>query len=132
MDELVESILDPVRFVRDLGGLHDVLIEDIHIAEDNERVVLSINDLNANFVGFEEYKGRRQCDLNFHGVTDVFIDLNLGEGIFISELKLKSNNSSFCAEFDLNAGGGAITKCVKSIVITFHTMTIRNWSGPQK
>ncbi len=118
---------DPISFFSSLGGLHDARIDKLIINVDAETLELSLNDLNANFVvtpGFDE--NTKPGNLIFEGVTALYMDVDMYEGIRITDVEVTTDSKKLLAKIDLNLGGGNQSKGLGSITVKFDTLTIRD------
>jgi hypothetical protein len=121
-----KTIHDPVELIASLGGLHDVRIDDVTLNIEEQILALLVNDLYRNFEGTPEYPGERRCALLFHGITDLVLDVDINEGMRISELQVMRNTGSqklFKLEVRLNIGFSAADV---NIAASFTTLKILN------
>ena len=82
-----QTVEDPIAFFASLGGLHDVEIEAISINFVDQTLTVAVEDLHANFADLPEHPGCRPATLVFDEVTDLFVDVDMDEGIRISHAK---------------------------------------------
>lgn len=122
-----EAIEDPIEFFASLGNLHDVRVNSLTLDIDEQILYLVVDDLYWNFEGSPEYPGERPCALVFLGVTAVGLDVDIDEGLRISDLRVIENTTSakpFRLEVDLNIGG--VSMAGKSIVASFASVEIED------
>ncbi|MEF9387002.1 hypothetical protein V4890_15465 [Ralstonia solanacearum species complex bacterium KE056] len=61
----VESISSPVEFFKSLGGLHDASVNGISWDMKNKSMEITVDDINSNFEGLPEYKGKKPASIVF-------------------------------------------------------------------
>jgi hypothetical protein len=66
---------DPGSYVDAKGGFHDCIIESLAWTPTQRRLEISIEDINANFLGLPEYAGRVPCVVGISGVDDFAMDV---------------------------------------------------------
>jgi hypothetical protein len=80
----VQIIDNAAFFFASLGGLHDVEITTISVDADHQILKITVEDINSNFSDLPEHPGLRPARLLFIERPDIFMDLNIWEGIRIS------------------------------------------------
>lgn len=104
-----EEIEDPIEFCASLGHLHGAGIDAVTIEVADQVLYLVIDDLYANREGRPDYPGERPCALIFLNVANFRIDVDVSDGLRISEMRVietSAGQNPFALEIDLNIGGG--------------------------
>ena len=123
-----QTVEDPIAFFASLGGLHDVEIEAISINFVDQTLTVAVEDLHANFADLPEHPGCRPATLVFDEVTDLFVDVDMDEGIRISHARIVSQPPKMRVDIDLNIGYGSITEGRPKLTAKFRSLQIEE--GP--
>jgi hypothetical protein len=128
MMKAVGRIEDPTAFFASFG-LHDVRIASLHIDVDGEALRIAVDDLYWNLEGMDEYPGEFPCILLFSGVDALRVDVELWDGIRISDHEIAPSMlkpDCLRLDLDLNIGGGESSKGRRSIGFTFRALSIES------
>jgi hypothetical protein len=107
-------------FLRELGGLHDAWISNVFVDAEQRALMLTIDDINANFEGLPEYK-QRPAILEFEAVTHVALDIDLSEGLMISSADVTRDGDFFQLEISMSAG---YWRTETPIIAKFKSLTV--------
>src|SRR5665213_1735878 len=118
------SINDPLTYLAELGHLHDVEINKLSVDIEHQMLDLVVDDINANFTDLPENPGRMAAMLRFGGVTSLFLDLDLAEGLRISSASVTGENANFQLDVEFNIGYGRITKGRPPMTLKFKTLAV--------
>ena len=110
---------DPIAFTTDLGGLHDVEIDKAVIDIEKRTLELSTEDIYANFA---ELPGHRivRAQLVFCGIGALHLDMELTNGVIISEAKITARRPGSALEVALRAGYGSGSPNLTAIFESLH------------
>lgn len=117
------KIDDPMSWVDTKGGMHDVFVETLAIDVSNNRLLLVVEDINANFSGLEGYRTSK-CELVFEAVRSIFLDLELHEGLAFSDVKIIESGNGYRFEAVLRYGGGLLADKCPSLTFSFVTLDV--------
>lgn len=128
-EKLIEH---PRKFLADYS-LHDVRVDHLAFDIEGERLVMTLEDLHVNFRNptlsdFPRFSEERRCQLIFEGVQSFLCDVSTQEGVRISSVRSEATSSEFRIEFDLNLGGGEMTKGRNSLVFVFSRLLLNEAS----
>jgi hypothetical protein len=118
----LQSVPAPIEFIASLGGLHDVRIESFRF--DTDAQVLTL-ETGVYFDDDPEMKEKTPRVLVFAGITEIGLDIDLSEGLRISNLEVEAGSSVFALTVDLNIGGGVASKGRRSISAKFESLSIQ-------
>ena len=112
-----DEIDDPIEFFATLGNLNGAGLDSVSIEVADQVLYLVIDDLHANLEGRPDYPGERPCALIFLNVGNFRIDVDLSDGLRISELRVLETPAAqnpYLLEVDLNIGGAGRTKSISA------------------
>ena len=114
----IETIDDPVTFIRNSGGLHDTRVQSLDFSIENETFIMVTDDLNANFADLPEYPGQRPCKIVLRQVSKLLLDLETFDGLWISAATVtKLPGDVLLVEIDTNSGAKSIRAEFKALEI---------------
>src|SRR6185295_15475962 len=90
---------------------------------------IAVDDLYWALDGEPEYPGARPCILVFSNTDDLYIDVEISEGIRITHhamTPVQSKPGFLRMELDLNIGGGEASRGRRSIAFSFQSLTIQD------
>ena len=92
-------ILDPINFFNDLGDLHDAHINSMTWDAAAKSITIMVNDLNSNFQGLPEYKGKEQAYVLFIEVENLLFNCDALGGdtqrIYALEMQKKADSEKY-------------------------------------
>ncbi len=125
----IKDIDDATAYFARLGELHDVEIANIDISA--QTLKIAVDDINANFEGLADYQGGQSAVLTFRGVTALHVDVDVDEGLRISQLQIASDSLGLAMVIHLNVGGGSATGGCSSITAKFKSLKVE-YVQPQR
>jgi hypothetical protein len=117
-----KTIEMPVEYIASLGGLHDVRIDEVAFNADAQTLTL---DTSVHFDDDPELEQLRSRFLVFAGVSELCVDVDLNEGLRISEVSVAAIATEFRLEISLNIGGGEVSRGWRSITAKFKSVAVR-------
>lgn len=101
------AIENPAKFFTDLGGLHDSKVVAIRWDIAMASLSLALDDINANFQGLPEYRGRSPATVRFNGVTGLSLnfDAPIDGPLRIYEIECNNMGNVLSLEVRLAPGG---------------------------
>jgi len=112
-----DEIEDPIEFFATLGNLNGAGIDSVSLEVADQLLYLVVDDLHANLEGRPDYPGERPCVMIFLNVGNARIDVDLSDGLRISELRVvetPAGQNPYLLEIDLNIGGAGRTKSISA------------------
>jgi hypothetical protein len=82
-----ERITDVASWLHGHASLHDVIVEKVDVDCSGRTVTLDVCDLDIDSEGEPDYR-ERPCQLVFGGVSQVGLDVDLTEDLWIGDAKL--------------------------------------------
>ncbi len=107
------TVIEPKTFFGELGGLHDALITAFSWNGENQNQVLSISidDLNSNFLGLPEYKGKRPVEILLTGVKNLDCDIQIKSSSFSIYDFLIEEGACYSVHIKCSPGGYFKCQC---------------------
>ena len=102
-----QRIVDQVDYIRSLGSLHDVFVDEITLNVIRKTVRVSFKDVYAAFADTPEYPGHTAATFNFMGVSSAYCDVDCQEGVAISAATVQRGDAQFRLDVDLRYGGSS-------------------------
>jgi|SRR6185369_9027893 len=129
MNDDIETgeIEDPIDFITAFGNLSGAGLDSVSVEVGDQILYLVVDDLHANIEEEPDFSGERPCALIFLNVSNFRVDVDLTDGLRISELRViatPDGQNPFQLEVDLNIGGGPGKK--KSITAGFSALEIED------
>ena len=75
-----QVLQDPIKSIAEYGGFHDAKVVSIDWNESEARLVVRLDDLNSNFLGLPEYKGKQPGGIAFDTVSQIAFNLEFPQG----------------------------------------------------
>ena len=103
----------PAKFFTDLGGLHDAKVLAIDWDNVAASLSLAVDDINSNFKGLPEYRGRAPATVRFSGVTGLGLHFDApNDGpLRVYEIECTESGSDLSLAVMLAPGGKLVFSC---------------------
>lgn len=116
-----KSLDEPALFFRELGGLHDADIIQITWDAIAKTILLHVDDLNSNFDGLAEYRGREKAAITFKEVESLMLSCNSFkrdvQRVYKLEVTAAQNLSRFEVMVQISPSGRLTFSC-ENIMMT--------------
>ena len=101
----VNAIDEPVVYFEKLGGLHDARITAFSWSKSNRRFILSVDDLNSNFLDLPEYQGLRPAEVIFSKVALLDSDIQILDSSYsIYAMEIEQEKNGYKVDIRLSEG----------------------------
>lgn len=117
------KLIDPITWLRDEVGLHDVFVESIILDVSRQTMIISVEDVNANFANMSGYCAIG-CELRFETCKAVWIDVEPADGITFSDANIAQVGDRFKFEATLRYGAGSEFERRSSIAVSFGELSV--------
>lgn len=118
-----KSLDEPAVFFRELGGLHDADIVQITWDAIARTILLHVDDLNSNFDGLPEYRGREEAAITFKDVESLMLSCDSFkrdvQRIYKIEVAAAQNLSRFEVSVQISPSGRLTFICENMMVTSF-------------
>jgi hypothetical protein len=79
----ITKMINLEELLEESGDLHDAVVLGVHLDLTNKSIQLDIDDLNVNYEGLPEYKGRMSGNVQLSGLNNISLEF---------EVALKTHN----------------------------------------
>lgn len=106
---------DPILFFREIGDMHDAIIDAIVFNISEKQLTMSVNDVNSGFCGLPEYLGKRKASLIFSEVAriELLCDISASDiqRIYDFDLFRETVSEAYSVMMKMSPGGHLSFKC---------------------
>ncbi len=117
-------LADPIAFFSNHGCLHDAEVISIVCRPTEKTVEITIDDIDAAFVGMPSYSMGRKIALVFSKATSLYSNLEFADGITVSKAYCVRAEFGFICDFQLRYGGAQDNLNGASVRIAFERISV--------